>query len=331
MKTLVCLLALLGTSLFALAQTDQPNLSELKEEYFDEREDALSTLTKKISAEKQQILDALLAKMKALDAESFEYNFALYVNGNYNTELDEALFRAYALESNDEDVLKEMLGFYIITTNTAKQKEFLTKVQKFYTPAELAYYTDALPSSKSILFASNQEDMYGFLLAQQVNGAGTDVQVVNLDFMKNDAYRETISTITGIPDVPFTGNEKVYLRSMLQTTSKKVYISSTVPQEYLSLLSDNVYITGLSYQYGNVDQATALNSFWSKVKTKDLSQISLSSYAEKFLYANYLPPLITLYMMQQSDLVLKSTIQSIALKIGKADEVNEILKSIETD
>ena len=45
-------------------------------------------------------------------------------------ELEEALFKAYALESSNETVLKEMLGYYIITTNTSKQKEFLTRVLK---------------------------------------------------------------------------------------------------------------------------------------------------------------------------------------------------------
>ena len=51
-------------------------------------------------------------------------------------------------------------------------REFLTKVQKYYTTAELAYYQDAIPTVKSILVTSNQEDMYGFLIAQTAFGKG---------------------------------------------------------------------------------------------------------------------------------------------------------------
>jgi len=331
MKITLCFLIFLTTGLFAFSQTDRPTASELMTSYFQLRDDALGFSSKKISAEKQAELNELVEKIKAFDEESFEYNYVLYVNGNYNTELSPALFKAYAFDNTNEGVIKEMLGFYVLTSNTAKQKEFLTKVQKFYTAAEIAYYADALPDSKAIVVTSNQEDMYGFLVAQQVNGIATNVQVINMDFMKNATYRKMVSATVGITDQDFVGNEKTYLKTMLRAATSKVYISATVPQDYLSLVSDNVFLTGLSYQYGSIDQFTALNEFWLKIKTKDMSQLALTRYSEKYLYANYLPPLLTLYMLQPDDPVLKLTIEAIAAKTGKTAEVNELLKDIETD
>ncbi len=171
--------------------------------------------------------------------------------------------------------------------------------------------------------------MYGFLIAQTAFGKGTDVQVINLDLMKNESYREMVSNNSGITDVTFLGSEKNYLKTMLSASAKKIFVSATVPQEYLSSVSDKIYLTGLSYQYGNIDQFAALNDFWKKMKSKDLSQITLSKSAESKLYGNYLPPLLTLYMMQPGDALLKTAIRSIAEKVGKTVEVDDILKEID--
>ncbi len=329
MRSLICFLLFIAAPLIGFSQSEDLSLAELKTQYLKKRSSFASSSTKVITTEQQTELNTLVAQLKSKDAESFEYNLILWINGNYNTALQENLFKAYALNAADETVVREMLGFYLITSNLAKQKDFLTKVQKHYTAAELAYYQDAMPTTKSILVSSNQEDMYGFLIAQTAFGKGTDVQVINLDFMKNESYREMVSNNSGITDVTFLGNEKNYLKTMLGGSAKKIFISATVPQEYLSSVSDKIYLTGLSYQYGNIDQFAALNDFWKKMKSKDLTQITLSKSAESKLYGNYLPPLLTLYMMQPGDALLKTTIRSIAEKVGKTAEVDDILKEID--
>lgn len=331
MRSLFCFLLLIALPLVGVSQTEELSLAELKTQYLKTRSSFSSSSTKKFTEEQQTELNALVDRLKTKDAESFEYNLIVYINGNYNTELKENLFKAYALNGADETVIREMFGFYILTYNTAKQKEFLAKVQKTYTAAEITYYQDALPNTKSLLLTSNQEDMYGFLVAQVVGGTGTDVQVINLDFMKNKEYREMVSDNGDIDDLTFLGNEKQYLKNLITQSPKKIFISATVPQEYLSLVSDKIYLTGLSYEYGNIDQMSALTDFWTKMKSKDLSKIALSTSAETKLYANYLPPLLTLYLMQPGDVLLKSTITSIADKVGKRDEVDEILKDIDSD
>ncbi|MBK7130803.1 MAG: hypothetical protein IPM74_04325 [Crocinitomicaceae bacterium] len=331
MHKVVLVFLLMMTTGLIFCQSGDRSLSTIKEEYFEKRKSFQSSSTKKLTTDQQSQLDALVAELKTLDPNSFEYNLVVYVNGNYNTNLQSSLFTAYELNPTDETVLKEMAGFYAVTFNTAKQKEYLLKIKKYYTASELAYYKDAMPSTKSLLFTSGQEDMFGFLLAQVIEGVGSEVQVVCMDMMKNDEYREMVSNNCGITDMTFLGNEKNYVKTILTGGTKKIFISATVPQDYFSACSDKLYITGLVYQYGNIDQLTALNDFWKKVKAKDLSQISLSGSAEKKLYGNYLPALITLYMLTPGDQVLKTTIQAIAEKVSRTEEVNEILKEIEAN
>lgn len=311
------------------AQTEDMGMAELKKSYLDLRDDALSNGTKKISSENQTKLDGLVDQMAEKCATCYEYYLIYYINGNYDTERGDELLKAYELAPADKDVLIEMLGYYILNEDASKQKELLGKIQKYYTPAELAYYSDAMPSESSILFASTKEDMYGFLLARQTEGVGANVQVINLDFMKNDSYRKMVSSNSGVTDQTFIGNEKAYLKNVLTKSSKKIFISATIHADYLSLVAEQTYLTGLFYQYGNIDQLKSLQVFWNKVKSKDLSHLSISSSSEKKLYANYLPPLLTLYMFQPSDAVLKSAIQGLAQKTGRTVEVNEIISEIE--
>jgi len=336
MKSVFCLVfVFLFAGLQSLAQADA-SLSELKESYFKKRTKFTDASTKKFSAEEQTELNGILDQIKTKGPESFEYYLISYVNGNYNLDLKENLFKAYALNATDAIVIGEMLGYYIMTSNLAKQKEFVQKVQKNYTAAELAYYQDAMPTgSNAILIVANQEDMYAFLGLKLLSSFGSDVNLVNLDFLKNSSYRSSVSTMAGISDATFLGAESNYVKSLISASTKKVFVSTTVPQNYLSGVEDKMYLTGLTYQYGVNDQRTLLDNFWTMMKTKDLSKFVLSNSTEQKLYGNYLPPLLTLYKLKLSegaeDVVLKTTIRTLAEKIGKKEMVDDILYQYTND
>lgn len=324
MKRIIFLAGLLFGGFVLFAQSTDLSLSELKEKYFEKRRSFSSSSTKKITADQQSELDNLVNQMKEKDANSFEYNLSSYVNGNYNLDLKDNLLKAYELNSSDETVIREMLGYYILTYNSSRQKEFLLKLQKYYTTNELAYYVDALPETKCLLLTSNQEDYYGYLLAQTVSGKGVNVSVVCMDLMKNTSYREMVSNNSGITDLTFLGNEKNYVAKLVE--SGNVCVALTVPQDYLANVSDRVFMTGLFYQYNVTNQYQLLSVFWEKVKARDIASLSFSGSAEKKLYANYLAPLITLYMFTPDDVVLELAIRSLAKKVDRSEDVAEILE-----
>lgn len=295
----------------------------------------MDSSSKKFSEAEQTELNGILDQIKTKDPESFEYYLISYVNSNYNLDLKENLFKAYALNTADKTVVNEMLGYYIMTDNLAKQKEFVQKAQKNYTAAELGYYQDAMPTGNVVLITANQEDMYAFLSLKMLSGIGAEVNLVNLDFLKNGTYRKSISALAGITDATFLGTESSYLKTLISASTKKVFVSSTVSQGYLSAVEDKMYLTGLTYQYGADNQRTLLDNFWTMMKSKDLSKFVLSKSSEKNLYGNYLPPLLTLYKLKLSegteDVVLANTIKIIAEKIGKKEVVDDILYQYSTD
>jgi len=336
MKRLFCFLfILLSVSPEIVAQTADATLPELKEAYLKKRNKFMDSSTKKFSEAEQTELNTMLDQIKAKGPVSFEYYLISYVNSNYNLDLKENLFNAYTLNSSDKTVVSEMLGYYIMTDNLAKQKEFVQKTQKNYTAAELAYYQDAMPSGNIFLITANQEDMYAFLGLKMLSGIGTEVSLVNLDFLKNSIYKKSISTSAGITDVIFLGSESTYLKSLISGSTKKVFVSTTVSQSYLSSVEEKMFLTGLAYQYGADNQRTLLDNFWTMMKTKDLSKFVLSKSSEKNLYGNYLPPLLTLYKLKLSegteDVVLANTIRILAEKIGKKEVVDDILYQYSTD
>lgn len=337
MTRIFCILLItLSAALSGIAQAPELSLSELKNSYLSKRNQFMDASTKVFSEAEQAEMDALLEKIRAKDATSFEYYLVSYINGNYNLDLQENLFKAYALNATDEVTQRELLGYYILTENLAKQKEFTQKVYKQYTAAELEYYRDAMPSENgAILVTSNQDDMYAFLAVQLADGTGTGVKVVCLDFLKNSAYKSALSAYAGTGNSSFLGNETAYLKTLITGSSKKVFISTTVPQNYLSAVADNMVLTGLTYQYGSVNQRSSLDNFWTKMKGKDLGKFAEWVASEQKLYSNYLPPLLTLYRLKLSegaeDITLKSTIQSIADKTGRKAQVDEILYQYASD
>jgi len=334
MRASLFLLTVLLWVSYAFAQTSDSSLSELMDDYLSKREQYKSSSTKKISETKQAELDAILDKIKLKNSTSFEYHLITYINGNYNLDLKDHLLSAYSLNPENKHVQFEMLAYYVLTDNTTKKKEFIQKISKYYTGYELAYYKDALPTiSNAVLITSGQDDLFGFLIAQQTEKMSSDIKIINLDLLQNDTYRTTVSTLAGIKNTAFIGNESSYITTLVFGTSKEVLISCTVPQSYLSGLSDNLWVTGLNYQFGTVNQEKLLEEFWNNIKAKSSTAFSVTKSTEKKLYSNYLPPLLTLYKIKKNskrdDVTLKNTIQNIAEKIGKKDVVDEILSNYE--
>jgi hypothetical protein len=330
MKRIFCLILFTAATVFAGFSQGTASLSDLKKAYIAKRYQYMDAGSKSFTETEQAELNKLVEEIRLAGPSTFEYYLVSYINGNYNTDLQENLFKAYELNPSDEYVLREMLGYYIMTDNLAKQKEFVQKVQKTYTAAELDYYRDAMQADAgSILVTSNQEDMYAFMAVQTLDGLGPAVKVICLDFLKNSSYRSSVAGAAGISNSTFLGAETSWLKSLITGSSKKVYVSTTVPQSYLSAVEDNMLLTGLTWQYGSVNQRNTLDSFWSKLKSKDLEKFAESVATEQKLYSNYLPPLLTLYKLKLNegtdDPTLKATILTIAEKTGKKDQVNKIL------
>src|SRR5690606_13413120 len=130
-------------------------------------------------------------------------------------------------------------------------------------------------------------------------------------------YRLSLADKLGTGSASFYGSEKTFVQTAM--SSRNVYLSTTVSQNYISGMSNNIYVTGLHYEAYVQDQKASLDGFWAKTAAKNFSSMSLDS-GEKRLYRNYLPPLLTLYKIKcgagGKDETLKKAILAIAEKVG---------------
>ena len=315
----------------SLAQPDQSELPQLKDEYLRKRKEMLNSSNKELTSSEQRELDNIVVKMEELDKESFEYNFLTYINSNYSSDKNGNLLKAYELRPTDTDVLNEMMAMYIIAGNRAKQIEFAKKIQQNYSDNQLDYYRDVLPKSNSgYLLVSNKADAYPLYLLQLLHSEGSGVNIITLDFLKNEEYKIGVQRDLRMGMTQFVGNEQAFMRKMLTASGKEIYVSTTVKQTYLRSISDGMYLTGLCYEWNTANQKEKLESFWNTIKKRDLSQMTLSGSKEQRLYGNYLPPLLTLYKLRKMSgedaAVLRASIEVLAAKIKQSKKVNAILK-----
>ena len=333
-KTAFATISILLLGTFGFGQENE-TMENKQRSYVNERNSALKSSTKKLEEEQQEELDGMVDEMKEIDEDSYEYNLTTYINSNYSNDKKANLLKAYALKPNAKEVQMEMFAMYTIEGNRSKQIEFAKKLKGRYSENKLNYYRDLLPKSNTgFLVLSNKADAYPVYILQLLHEESSAVEIITMDFLKNDDYKLRVQKLTGIGMNQFLGNEKTFMSRLLSTSNKEVSVSATVNQSYLSRVSEGMYLTGLSYQWQVRDQKAKLESFWSKLKSRDMSALKLSS-SEKRLYSNYLPPLLTLYKLrkQNSESVstLRSAIEVLAVKINKSDTVKSILKDYDTN
>lgn len=313
-----------------IAQNVNKSADDLLNQYLEKREDVKRVGTKKISEEDQNQLDELVDEMGKVAPGSFQHKLAQYINGNYDFSQKALLLDAYEQAPNDNRVLNEMFAYYSIAGDQKKMKEFGEKIAKNYSFNVYQYYLKVFPSNEnSFVIVSGRQDAYPLLIIQSTKNVMTEVGVICLDFMQNDGYRKNTLLKLGRADMKFTGNEANFLEAAVKS-KKEVHVSSTVPQQYMANVMSNMYLVGLTYRYYYLQQETALTSFWNSLNSSDIFSKDLKGTEERNLYANFLPPLITLYKMRANqgnqDVDLKKSIDLIATKTKRTKLVEGIMK-----
>ncbi len=312
------------------------SLEGMERSYTKKRNGMLNSSNKELEGEQQDELDSIVDEMKTVNEESFEYNLTAYINSNYSSSKKENLLKAYQLRPESSKVHMELLAMHTIEGNRSKQIEFAKKLKGQYSVNKLNYFRDALPNENAgFMLVSNKADAYPIYVLQLIHNEKSAVNIITLDFLKNDDYRTEVQRLTGIGMTEFVGNEKGFISKLLSVSNKDIYVSATVNQNYLSRVAEGTFLTGLCYEWDVKDQKGDLEKFWQKVKKKDLSKITLSNSHDRRLYGNYLPPLLTLYKLKkinnEPDIVLRSTIEALATKINKSEPVKDILIQYDMD
>ena len=283
----------------------------------------------------QQALDEKVEVLNEIAPNSFEYHLFNYSSGNYDVSREESLNIVYNQQPGNFEVLKLTSANAIVKGDTLNAKKYLNQLEfKNVIQQETVDYTaDVLKSAEgnSALITHGFNDSYGAYQNQLNKNQQTDIDVISLDFMQSQSYRDVLTT-KGY-DVPVQKEVNVnYLKSFCELNAdKNIAISMTLPKEYLVPLQSKLYTCGLIFEYReslNVSGSARLEDLWYNQLNKKVLNVYQTSLSNAYA-GNYLPMLLYLksHYEQQDDLENKEKIemeiQKVSTKSGKSSSLKK--------
>ncbi len=285
--------------------------------------------------EMQQALDEKVDDLNEIAPNSFEYHLFNYSSGNYDVNREESLNIIYNQQPGNIEVLKLTSANAIVKGDTLNAKKYLNQLEfKNVIQQETIDYTaDVLKSAEgnSTLITHGFNDSYGAYQNQLNKNQQTDIDVISLDFMQSQSYRDVLTT-KGY-DVPVQKEVNVnYLKSFCELNAdKNIAISMTLPKEYLLPLQSKLYTCGLIFEYReslNVPGSARLEDLWYNQLNKKVLNVHQTSLSNAYA-GNYLPMLLYLksHYEQQNDLgnkeKIEMEIQKVSNKSGKSSSLKK--------
>lgn len=307
--------------------------------YRSQRYGATGEISTDIDGSTQSQLNSIVDSMAIVVPNSFEYNYCSYLNSNFDVDAIGYLEAAYNLEPDNPETYDDFIAHYELTNDSKKKEEFC---ELWYESGEvdqevLDYNYNVLQSLErnAILVTNGELDTYPIWVLQEVDGVRTDVTVLNMNLMKDHAYRNRKMKELGLNAYSDYGSDRNgFLEEIAERNpSKHVYFGLTVSQSALKEMQDYLYLTGLAFRYSNqdFDNMSVLVDHWENDFEIDyLNNLSASGTAEQ-MQQNYLIPLLTLsnHYLSVGELDKAGEASNLALKLAKAtrneDEVEDYL------
>lgn len=292
-----------------------------------------SNTQKNASLNQQQQLDDYVAMEKNENSQGFEYNISAFMAGNYNVDLKNNLYKAKSLQPENQQVLIQSAGLSYILNDSKTLASDLKKLsqQKLWTEDELSYYKDELASIEKdgILITHGIHDTYPLLYLQKVDGLRKDITIIGMHLLQSEYYLSELKKKGVITSENKTINPFFIKELCRKNSSKKIYLSMTIPSNYFIDLQKNLYPTGLVFRYSESQlQNSNLNAdLWYKKMAK---KVISTTNATNQMAGNYLPMLINLYRNYESTndnkhlKEIRDTILLIGQIVGNSNILNEL-------
>ena len=312
------------------------------------------TTDKRSSEEKHQFLLELIDEMEKNIPNTYEFNLCKWMVGGFNMKLLPYLKKAAELGEGRTEHLDFLINIGE-AERIIKDRDYYS-IKKYetgqFSSGIINYNYNVLMGldKNAILLTEGDNDTYPVWLLQ-AQGIRKDVTVLNLNFIiwKND-YRDKIFGELGInkwkltdePDGKATeaDYQKLKREIIKHIASNKnnypVYTALTAAcdEKYLSLIKQNLYLTGLAYLYSNeaVDNIGFLRKNIEKNYALDYLNVTfyqdLSPQMVKIINRNYVVPFLTLYDHYKltGDIQKQEWIKSLLLKIAADTEDEEKVK-----
>ena len=332
------------STLNSVEERDEENRGLYYEnQYVKERSRRIDINTKQLGEKDQRELDKIVKTLEVEAPNSAGYYYVSYLNANPNSVNIENLDRAFELTSDKTSLYDDYIGYYELTQNADKKKEFCEKLykSKAIPSGVMEYNYNVLMSVEKggILFVNGADDTYPIWVYQNTLNVRKDVTILNTDLLGVDAYRAKKLRDIGVGiNLDYNADRLKFIISVAkENPDKPIYFALTFSKSVLNGLKDNLYLTGLALKYSpnKMDNLPILKQNWEeKFKTKTLEK-SQENGTVKNLNRNYILPMFQLselYKMEGDESEskkLKKTILKLAKEGGKESKVIKYIQERE--
>jgi hypothetical protein len=306
------------------------------------RKDALAASHYRVPAAKQQQLDQVVAKLGALNAKSFEYHYASWLNNRFDTAAGYHLLEAWRLAPGYKELLPELTLFYEIKGESAKQLQYCRQIQQqnLYGTFLYSYAGNLLKSVEqgAFLVTQGEWDTQPLWVLQKVKGVRADVTILQMELLQKESYFNRMMTPFKLKKGAykrFITDQAAFFRELASTTQNKpVYLSLTIDRIVLEKIGNNLYTTGLAMKLTDTpfNNVAILNGNWKTFDVQNLQPEKNQTELGK-MAGNYLLPLGLMYQYEIQEgnedaaTKIKQQMTDIASRAGKTAELEKFFRT----
>lgn len=292
-----------------------------------------------------ELCNKIAKDVYAVMPNTFEGNYIMYWNGKLGENDANYLAKAFEFRPEDPRVLLD----YLIKSELERDKVTFSKVaKKLYEinrmPAgalNWAYNVLTEVSENGIVFTAGDNDTYALWIVQEAMNYRKDVTVINTYMIQVDDYRAKLFKEKGI--APLEMDKKnpgstAFFKQIFENNAKiPVHVATSASGLFTdSTITDNLYLTGLTYIYSLEDVeniAVIKRNFEKRFLLDHLTKTFSYSYGDldARIKHMYLPGLMKLYSHSKTadDLegiaYYKGLIDSIAKELDMEAEIQKAL------
>jgi len=316
------------------ANAQMTTVKSLSIVYHSKRSTYIDKATKTISTKNQLELDKMLESIKTANAQSYEYNYAMYINSGRSLESFSFLENAERYHPDNVELYDDFIYHYELDGNTSKRKQYCNKLFLSNTihTGVMEYNYNVLMSIElnGVIFTNGSADTYPLFIWQDVKGIRTDVTIINLDMLSEKKYRESKSASANITIKAQSNNVKTIEWILKNNSNKKLYVGHTISQNILKAFKSHLYLSGLTYKYSKtpIDNVkSAVYSYENSFKKEHIKRTQTNSQVKRMNF-NYTLPLITVlrYYNSKQEETKAIEVRKLILKIAKEANKESIIK-----
>lgn len=322
----------------AMEESDSPSVpqSAVMQEQFISNQFSSNRQSSRRSASpvEQSNMEEAVGYYNATLPNSFESHFYTYLAGHYNTALYPELEAAAAIQPENTEVKKQLAAYHIITKKTDEALPIIADLieEDVVSQGQLLYANDLLLSNEenAVLVLHGFDDMFAAYYMQQNASVRNDVELLSLDFMQSETYRNQWKE-KGFILPETTTIDTAYLGALCKLNPEKpMQLSMTIPKDYFVLVKSNLYPVGLTFRYSSlpVNNYESNYRLWKQDFDFGLLENEAKDRNDNWC-TNYLPMLVSLKKQlalngdkAEEELVGK-TIRKIGEKTGTLERVKK--------